>query len=106
MAEEIIVLITAGSGEEAATIARALVDEHIAACVNVVPEVRSLFFGEGKTQDAREALLICKSRQHLLENLISRVNSLHSYAVPEVLALPIIAGSLDYLDWLRESTKE
>ena len=106
MAGEIIVLITAGSGEEAATIARALVDEHIAACVNVVPEVRSLFFWEGKTQDAREALLICKSRQPLLENLISRVKSLHSYAVPEVLALPIIAGSRDYLDWLRESTKE
>ena len=106
MAEEIIVLITAGSGEEAATIARALVDENIAARVNVVPEGRSLFFWEGKTQDAREALLICKSRQPLLENLISRVKSLHSYAVPEVLALPIIAGSRDYLDWLRESTKE
>ncbi len=105
MAEEIIVLITAGSGEEAATIARALVDEHIAACVNVVPEVRSLFFWEGRTQDARESLLICKSRQPLLEKLISRVKTLHSYAVPEVLALPIIAGSRDYLDWLGESTK-
>jgi periplasmic divalent cation tolerance protein len=105
MAEEIIVLITASSGEEAATIAEALVSEHIAACVNIVPEVRSLFFWEGKLQDAREVLLICKSRQPHLERLISRVKSLHSYAVPEVIALPIIAGSRDYLDWVRESTK-
>lgn len=105
MAEEIIVLITASSGEEAATIAEALVNEHVAACVNIVPEVRSLFFWEGKTQDSREALLICKSRQPLLEKLISRVKSLHSYAVPEVIALPIIAGSPDYLNWVRENTK-
>jgi len=105
MPEEIIVLITASSGEEAATIAEALVYEHLAACVNIVPEVRSLFFWEGKAQDAREALLICKSRQPLLEELISLVKSLHSYAVPEVIALPIIAGSREYLDWIRESTK-
>jgi len=105
MAEEIIVLITASSGEEAATIAGALVNEQIAACVNIVPGVRSLFFWEGKTQDVCETLLICKSRQPLLGKLISRVKSLHSYAVPEVIALPIIAGSRDYLDWVRESTK-
>jgi periplasmic divalent cation tolerance protein len=105
MAEEIIVLITAGSGEEAAKIAAALVDEHLAACVNIVPEVRSLFFWQGKTQDASEALLLCKSRQPLLEKLISRVNSLHSYTVPEVIALPVVGGSRDYLDWVRESTK-
>ncbi len=105
MAEDIIVLITASSSEEAATIAEALVGEHIAACVNVVPEVRSLFFWEGKTRDAHEVLLICKSRQPLLEKLISRVKSLHSYAVPEIIALPIIAGSREYLDWVRENTK-
>ncbi len=106
MAEEIIVLITAGSGEEAAKIATALVDEHMAACVNIVPDVRSLFFWQGRTQNAAEALLICKSRQPLLEKLISRVKSLHSYTVPEVIALPVAGGSRDYLDWVRESTKE
>jgi periplasmic divalent cation tolerance protein len=105
MAEEIIVLITASCGEEAAIIAESLVNEHIAACVNIVSDVRSLFFWEGKTQDALEALLICKSRQSHLERLISRVKSLHSYAVPEVIALPIIGGSRDYLDWVREATK-
>ncbi len=104
MAEEIVVLITAGSGDEAATIARALVDEHLAACVNIVPEVRSLFFWEGKTQDAREALLICKSRRPLLDRLIKKVKSVHSYTVPEIIALPVVAGSREYLDWVREST--
>jgi periplasmic divalent cation tolerance protein len=105
MADEILVLITASSGEEAAKIATALVDEHIAACVNIVPEMRSLFFWEGRTQDAREALLICKSRQPLLEKLIRRVKSLHSYTVPEIIALPIIGGSQDYLDWLKETVR-
>jgi periplasmic divalent cation tolerance protein len=106
MADEIIVLITAGPGEEATAIATALVDEHLAACVNIVSEVRSLFFWEGKTQDAREALLICKSRRPLLEKLITRVKALHSYTVPEIIALPIVAGSRDYLDWIQKSTKE
>ncbi len=105
MAEEIIVLITAGSGDEAASIARALVDEHLAACVNIVPEVRSLFFWEGKTQDAREALLICKSRLPLLDELTLRVKSLHSYTVPEIIALPVAGGSREYLDWVRGNTR-
>ncbi len=106
MGEEIIVLITAGSGEEAAAIAAALVDGHLAACVNIVPAVRSLFFWEGKTQDASETLLVCKSRGPLLDELIDRVKSLHSYAVPEIIALPVVGGSRDYLDWVRESTKK
>jgi periplasmic divalent cation tolerance protein len=104
MAEEIIVLITASSSKEAAKIGTALVEEHLAACVNIVPEIRSLFFWEGKTQDQREVLLVCKSRQPLLEQLISRVKAMHSYTVPEVLALPIVGGSPEYLNWLRETT--
>jgi len=104
LAGEIIVLITASSKEEAAKIGTALVEEHLAACVNIVPEIRSLFFWEGKTQDERESLLVCKSRQPLLEQLITRVKALHSYTVPEVLALPIVGGSSEYLAWLREST--
>jgi periplasmic divalent cation tolerance protein len=106
MADEIIVLITAASKEEASRIGTALVNEHIAACVNIVPQVRSLFFWEGKIQDESELLLIAKSRQPLLERLIARVKALHSYSVPEVIALPIIGGSSQYLSWLRESTQE
>ncbi len=105
MAEEIIVLITASSGAEAEQIAVSLVNEHLAACVNILPDVHSLFFWEGKTQREREVLLVCKSRLQLIEKLINRVKDLHSYTVPEIIALPIIAGSREYLDWLAETTK-
>ncbi len=106
MADEIIVLITAASQDEAAKIGTALVGEHLAACVNIVPQIRSLFFWEGKTQDEGETLLIAKSRQPLLDRLISRVKELHSYTVPEVIALPVVGGSADYLKWLRETTTQ
>lgn len=105
MAGEIIVLITASSEAEAVKISNALVEEHLAACVNIVPGIRSLFFWEGKTQDEKETLLIVKSRQPLLDRLITRVKSVHSYTVPEIIALPVIGGSGDYLTWLKETTK-
>ena len=104
MAEEIIILITAGSSAEATTIARALVDEHLAACVNIVPGVRSLFFWEGVTQEADEVLMICKSRMPLMDSVIDLVRSLHSYTVPEIIALPVAAGLPSYLAWVKEST--
>jgi periplasmic divalent cation tolerance protein len=104
MAGEIIVLVTAASREEAEKIGTTLVDERIAACVNIVPEIRSLFFWQGKTQDEHEVLLICKSMLPLLEKLTVRVKELHSYSVPEIVALPIIGGSPEYLSWLQEST--
>lgn len=105
MADEIIVLITASGNEEAETIARSLVNERLAACVNMVPRIRSVFVWEGKVQDAEETLLIVKSRMPLMDELISRVKALHSYTVPEIIALPIVHGSDDYLQWLRASTK-
>jgi periplasmic divalent cation tolerance protein len=104
--DEIIVLITAANKDEAAKIGTALVDGHLAACVNIVPEVRSLFRWEGKLQDEGETLLICKSRLPHMTQIVERVKSLHSYAVPEVIALPIVAGSREYLDWVKEATKE
>ncbi len=79
MADEIIVLITASSKEEAARIGTALVNEHIAACANIVPQIRSLFFWEGKTQDESETLIIVKSRQPFLDRIIARVKDTHSY---------------------------
>jgi periplasmic divalent cation tolerance protein len=106
MADEVIVLITAASDSEAAKIARSLVEGHLAACVNILPGVRSLFFWDGKTRDERETLLICKSRSPLMNKIIQRVRSLHSYSVPEIIALPIIAGSPDYLEWVGEMTKQ
>ncbi len=106
MADEVVVLITAASDSEAAKIAQSLVEEHLAACANIVSGVRSLFFWDGKTRDERETLLICKSRLPLVSKIIQKVKSLHSYSVPEIIALPIIAGSPDYLAWVRETTKE
>jgi len=105
MTEEIVILITAGSPDEAATIARTLVDEHLAACVNIIPGVRSFFFWEGRTQDAMEVLMICKSRMPLMNAVIARVRTLHSYTVPEIIALPVAAGLPSYLAWMKDATK-
>lgn len=105
MSEEIVILITAGSQDEAAKIARTLVDEHLAACVNVLSGARSFFFWEGRTQEAAETLMICKSRLPLMERIIARVKELHSYTVPEIIALPVAAGLPDYLRWVDDSTK-
>jgi periplasmic divalent cation tolerance protein len=103
MGNEVVVLITASSADEAAKIGRALVEEHLVACANIAGGVRSLFFWEGKTRDAQETLLICKSRSLLMDRIIDRVKQLHSYTVPEIIALPIVAGSKDYLDWVNET---
>ncbi len=105
MAEELIVLITVSSNDEAEKVGATLVEEHLAACVNIMPGIRSIFFWEGKVQDEQELILLCKSTQQLLDKLISRVKELHSYTVPEILALPIIGGSADYLSWVRDTTK-
>ncbi len=106
MSDPIVVLMTAGSNEEAARIAKALVDEHLAACVNILPGVRSFFFWEGATQDAAETLLVCKSTRRSMDRIINRVKELHSYSVPEIIALPVIAGLPSYLEWVRDSTRQ
>lgn len=104
MTDGIIVLITASSRQEAEKIAASLVGEHLAACVNIVDGIHSFFFWEGKTQSASESLLICKSRKQVMDRLIARVKSLHSYSVPEIIAIPIVGGSPEYLAWVWEST--
>ncbi len=105
MAGEIMVFITASSEDEAVKISKALVDEHLAACVNIVPGIRSLFYWDNATQEEHETLLIAKSVQQHLDLLITRVKSLHSYTVPEIVALPIIGGSGEYLAWLKEAAR-
>ena len=98
--DRIIVLITAGSEEEAHKIAELLVNEKKAACVNILPGVDSLFWWEGKIDSARESLLLVKTKTSLFPEVVELVKRTHSYEVPEVIALPIIAGSDDYLKWL------
>jgi periplasmic divalent cation tolerance protein len=98
--DRIIVFITAGSEEEAHKIAELLVNGKKAACVNIVPKVDSLFRWKGKLDSARESLLLVKTKASLFPEIISLVKEIHSYEVPEIIALPIIAGSEDYLKWL------
>ena len=100
----IVVLITAGSIEEGERIAGSLIDSHLVACVNIVPSVKSIFIWEGKTDQQTEVLLIAKSRKALLNQIIEHVKKIHSYSVPEVIAIPVIGGSEDYLTWVEETT--
>ena len=104
-AEAIVVLVTAGSEDEAARIGHALVSERLAACVNVVGPMRSIYRWEGAVEDATEWLLVVKARAADLAALDARVRALHSYAVPEVLALPVYGGGAAYLRWLDEATR-
>jgi periplasmic divalent cation tolerance protein len=101
----IIILVTAGSEEEAEKIARALVAERLAACVNIVSPIRSIYRWEGKVQDDREWLLVVKTRQSHFAAVEARVKALHSYQVPEVIALPVVDGSEKYLGWIKGETK-
>ena len=104
MSAHVVVFVTAGSVEEGQNIARTLVEERVAACVNIVSPIESVYRWQGKVQDDREVLLIVKTAAEMLENLSRRVKQLHSYEVPEIIAIPIIQGSETYLNWLREST--
>ena len=100
----IIVLVTAKDSEEAEKIAKGLLNKKLVACVNVLEGVRSLFWWEGKVDEASEALLVIKSQKKHFKAIVQEVKALHSYSVPEVIALPIESGNPDYLEWIKEST--
>lgn len=102
---ETITFVTCKDRRQAAAIARSLVKEKLAACVNVVPGVTSIYRWEGRVEEAREVLLVIKSRRALSKRLVARVRALHSYEVPEVVTIPIAAGNPAYLRWVRESTR-
>ncbi len=96
-----VVFVTAPSAEVGAGLARALVEARLAACVNVIPGLRSIYRWDGDIQDDEEVLLVIKTRADRLESLATKVDELHPYDVPEVLALPAVGGSPSYLDWVR-----
>jgi periplasmic divalent cation tolerance protein len=100
----IVVLVTAPTAERAAELARTLVEERLAACGNVVPGLRSIYRWEGKVQEDAEALLLLKTTRARFEALRERILALHPYQVPEVIALPVEAGSATYLDWIAAET--
>jgi periplasmic divalent cation tolerance protein len=104
--EEIVILCTCSSEGEAEKIALHLLEQRLAACVNVIPAGRSYYRWQGAIESAVEHLLLIKSSAALFPQVEKAVRSLHSYQVPELLALPIAAGSADYLNWLREQLTE
>jgi periplasmic divalent cation tolerance protein len=102
--EAVVVFITTGSREEGERVAAALLEARLAACVNLLPGVTSWFWWEGKQDQADEVLLLAKTRRRLVERLVAAVRAVHSYDVFEAVALPIVGGSPEYLQWVRDET--
>lgn len=100
----ILVFITVPSAEVAQDIATLLVDDNLAACVNIVPGIRSIYCWQEAVQEDEELLLIAKTRSTLFDRLATTVKRVHPYDVPEVIALPILAGSNEYLAWIDTVT--
>jgi periplasmic divalent cation tolerance protein len=96
----IVIFITVRDAEEAEKISKALVKRRLAACVNIVPQVNSHFWWKDKLDSSKECLLVVKTRDSLLPDIIKSVKKMHSYSVPEIIALPIVGGNQDYLDWI------
>lgn len=99
----IIVFITAPGIEEGKKIGKALVEERLAACANIVPGITSIYRWEGKLESSDEVLLIIKTMKNFFEELKERTLRLHPYSVPEIVAFPIIEGNPSYLKWINES---
>jgi periplasmic divalent cation tolerance protein len=100
------VFTTAPDEDVAETLARTLVEERLAACVNLIPGARSIYRWEGALQDDSEVVLVIKSHRNRTQALAARINDLHPYELPEVLVLPVSGGSERYLDWIATETRE
>jgi periplasmic divalent cation tolerance protein len=100
MTDKIVVLSTCETAEQASEIARHLVDAHLAACVTIIPGARSIYHWQGTVEDTPEHVLVIKSRRDRFEALRLELQKVHSYEVPEVIALPVVEGSESYLAWL------
>ena len=105
MSGRVVIFITASDKKQAHKITKALIENKLVACVNILGGVESFFWWNKKVDSAKEILLIAKSRNEKLNKIIKLVKSLHSYDCPEIIALPIIAGSKTYLDWIDESLR-
>ena len=101
----VMVYVTCRDEAEAERIARAALGERLAACANILGAVRSLYWWQGKLEEAGEIALLLKTRQDLADKLTARVRELHSYDVPDISALPIVAGNPDYLAWIAAETR-
>lgn len=101
----IVIFITSANRSEARRIAGALLEQKLVACVNIIDKVLSFFWWKKKIDKASEVLMVAKSTRGKLSRIVTVVRSLHSYSVPEIIALPIVGGNKDYLDWIDESIR-
>ncbi len=99
-----LIYITTKDIEEAKHIGKTLIEEHLAACVNILPQMISMYYWQGSLQRDEEAVLIAKTTASLVDQLIQKIKELHSYSTPAILVLPIEDGNVDYLHWLEHST--
>ena len=102
--EEIIIFITTPSKKEGEKIGHYLVENKLAACANILPKITSIFSWEGKIHNDSESLLILKTKRSLFRQVAEEVKKLHSYTVPEIIAIPLVEGSAPYLEWIRKNT--
>jgi len=100
-----VIFITTSTDEEAHKIAEVILNQKKAACINIVPKVSSRFWWQGKLDSAQESLLIIKTKTAKLNEIVSLVRAVHSYDIPEIIALPIVGGNQDYLDWIGKEVK-
>lgn len=100
MTDKIIIFTTCETEDEASRLAKDLVEKKLAACVNILPKIRSVYRWKDKIEDAPEVLLVIKSRRDLFDQLRAEIGKLHSYEIPEVIAIPVVDGSPEYLAWL------
>jgi periplasmic divalent cation tolerance protein len=106
MTDKQIVFCTAGAEEEARKIARTLIERRLAACVNIVPQIESIYHWQGKVEESREWLLLIKTSVALFPAVCKAIRESHSYELPECIAVNIADGSLEYLQWLEKSVRE
>ena len=98
-----VILVTAKDRKEAEQIARGLLKAKLIACANIIDGIQSLFWWQGKIDSSKEVLLVLKTKKDLFKKVLAKVKSLHSYQTPEIIALPLLAGSEDYLNWISSS---
>lgn len=105
MTQTIMVFVTTSTTDEARMIGQILVEEGLVACCNIIQSIESVFKWQGKLRIERESLMICKTREGLFSSVEKRVKQLHSYEVPEIIAVPVTQGSKNYLDWVVKETE-
>ena len=100
-----LVYITAGSMDEARAIGKELVSSRLAACANIIEDMNSIYWWEGEVRDEREVIILAKTKELLVPELIDKVKSMHSYECPCIVSIPIIDGNSAFLDWIRKETR-